>query len=109
MSYNCETCGYNVPSCICKMPQHPTGIPGFLTMEQAAAYVENMRDDYLESFLLELRRSLQRRSESDYKAKKYKLACALEKAAAGVGIGAFNIGDAWRVCEPHFRVPKEDE
>lgn len=88
-------------------PKHPTGIPGFLTMVEAASYIENMRYDYLEDFLLEMRRALQRRAEADYKAERYKLASALEKAASGAGICAFNVGDAWRICEPYIRPDDE--
>ena len=105
--YDCERCGCFRCECPPVLQKHPTGIPGFLTMVEAASYVENLRYDCLEEFLLELRRALQRRSDSDYKAGKHRLAAALGKAASGVGMGALHVGDAWRICEPHMEPDDE--
>jgi hypothetical protein len=80
--------------------KHPINIPGFLTLTDAATYIESMQYDRLEDFLLELKRALYRRAERDHADGKYQLSSTLGKASAGVGVAAMHVGDAWRICEP---------
>jgi hypothetical protein len=88
--------------------RHPTDIPGFISPGHAAQYVENLRYDSLALFLLELKRCLMRRAESDYKAERYSLASKLDQASSHVGSAYFKIDEAWSICKPHMRLSDKD-
>ena len=121
--YTCEGCFNHMSRCTCKKVahgvkcmwiscicgggkteplKHPMDIPGFLTLTDAATYIESMRYDRLEDFLEELKKALYRRAEADHKDGKYQLSMTLGKASGAVGTAATHVGDAWRICEPYM-------
>lgn len=83
--------------------EHKTQVDGFASMTELAETIGNLRYDALTEFLSELELKLMRDSDADLERHRTVLSLFLHKARYSIGNARVEIGEAWKLCEPHMR------
>jgi hypothetical protein len=89
------------------MAEHPTNIPGFDTLDDAADYIGNLRYDALTEFLGALELKLMRDSEADQGRNRPLLSGHLHEARMHLGHARISTERAWGISARHMLAPRD--
>lgn len=84
------------------MAHHPTKVQGFISMEELAITMANLRYDALAEFLGCLSDTLSEEADKDEDEDRINLSSELRDTADLIDTASVSMEQAWEICEPHI-------